>query len=59
MDQLEHYERAEEYLDVAGRVVGRSDSMVTSEHVVALVRLAEAHMKMIPLAPMSPQSRPV
>ena len=59
MNQLEHYETAARFLLDAGRAARNSDSMQSSERVTALVKLAEAHMKMIPLAPMSMPDRPL
>jgi hypothetical protein len=59
VDQVEHYESAERYLLDAGRAARNSDSMQSSERIVALVKLAEAHMKMIPFAPMAMPSRPL
>lgn len=58
MDQSEHYETAERFLLDAGRAARNSDSMQSSERIVALVKLAEAHMRMIPLAPLRMPERP-
>lgn len=58
MNQIDHYEKAEFYLAMAGSVASRSSSEVSSERIVALVSIAEAHLKMIPLAPMAPVKRP-
>lgn len=59
MDQLGHYKMAENYLKAAGRTSSLSDSLQSSERVTALAKLAEAHMKMIPLAPMAMPDRPL
>lgn len=58
MDQQEHYDKAEMFLARAGIRAERYGDEASSERMFALVKLAEAHMKMIPLAPMSMPSRP-
>lgn len=57
MNQEDHYAKAERLLEKAELVLTQAYSETTVEKSRAYTRLAEAHMKMIPLAPMSMPKR--
>lgn len=59
MNGNDHYNKAERLLEKAELILTQAHSETSVDKAREYTRLAEAHMKMIPLAPMAMPDRPL